>query len=120
MEYKNSLTVHVLKANGSIIDSILGPSYGLMVPSTPVTSMVPSSKARALSRQMMRSSLAPGKTANLRVKVKEDLLMEIDTQGAGSKADYRVTVNTTLKMRVIRETISQIVKMARAKKFFTN
>jgi hypothetical protein len=46
--------------------------------------------------------------------------MEIDTQGTGSKADYKVTVNTTLKMRVIRETTSQIVKMARAKKFFTN
>jgi hypothetical protein len=54
MEYKNSLTVHVLKANGSIIDSILGPSYGLTVPSTPVTSMVPSLKARELSRQMMK------------------------------------------------------------------
>jgi hypothetical protein len=48
MEYKNSLTVHVLKANGSIIDSILGLSYGLTVPSTLVTSMVLSSKAKAL------------------------------------------------------------------------
>jgi hypothetical protein len=56
----------------------------------------------------------------LRVKEKEDSLMEIDTQGAGLRADYKVTVNTTLKMRVIRGTISQIVKMARAKKFFTN
>jgi hypothetical protein len=54
MEYRNSLTVHVLKANGNIIDSILGPLYGLTVLSTPVTSMVPSSKARALSRQMMK------------------------------------------------------------------
>jgi hypothetical protein len=114
------LTVHVLKASGSIIDSILGPSYGLMALSTLVTSMVPSLKAKALSRQMMRSSLAPGKIVNLRVKVKEDLLMEIDTQGAGSKADYKVMVNTTLKMRVIQETTSQTVKTARAKRFFTN
>jgi hypothetical protein len=56
----------------------------------------------------------------LRVKVKEDWLMEIDTQGTGSKADYKVMVNTTLKMRVIRETTSQIVKTARARRFFTN
>jgi hypothetical protein len=41
-------------------------------------------------------------------------------QGAGSKADYKVMVNITLKMRVILETISQIVKTARAKRFFTN
>jgi hypothetical protein len=54
MVYKNSLTVHVLKASGSIIDSILGPLYGLMALSTLVTSMVPSLKARALSRQMMK------------------------------------------------------------------
>ncbi len=104
-EYKNSLTVHVLKASGSIIDSILGLSYGLTVLSTLATSMVPSSKARALSRLMMRSSLGPGKTANLKVKVKEDSLMEIDTQETGSKADYRDTVNITRKMKVIRVTI---------------
>lgn len=52
--------------------------------------------------------------------MKEDSLMEIDTQGAGSKADYKVMVNITRKMRAILETISQTVKMARAKKFFTN
>lgn len=59
---------HASKDNGKIIDNILGPLYGLMVPNTLVISVALCLKAKGHSKLMMKWSLGLGKTANLREK----------------------------------------------------
>jgi hypothetical protein len=118
--YRSSLTVHVLRVSGSSIDNILALSYGLTAPNTRVTSAALTSKVKGHSRLMMKLLTGSGKTANLRGKVRGGSLMEIGTQVTGSKADCRVMASITRRMRHIRETILQIVKMAREKRFFIN
>jgi len=118
--YRSSLTAHVLRVSGSSTDNILALSYGLMGPNTRVTLVALSSKVKGHSRLMMKLLTGSGKTANLRGKVRGGSLMEIDTQATGSKADCRGMASITRRMRHIRETILQIVKMARGKRFFIN
>ncbi len=73
----------VMKANGSITDNTLVPSYGQMVLNTRETLADRILKVRGHLRLKMRLLLAVGKTVSSRERAREDSLTETGTRALG-------------------------------------